>query len=123
MLLRKLILYGVILVFCASKFGCTTMTKRVSLAGMEATPATAGKGFVTCYFSFFPFSIFPIITLFEKGMRYVAQGPDICKHVFAKTIKATTGQAFLMPQFWKNSIYKDVDLALKKRKLILKQKG
>jgi hypothetical protein len=120
--IRKLLFYIVILVFCAIQLGCSTVTKRVSLAGMEATPATAGKSFVTCYFPFSPFSIFPIITLYEKGMNYLAQGPDICRHVFAKTIKATTRDAFLMPQFWKNSIYKDVDLALNKRKLIFKSK-
>ena len=123
MQIRKLLLYIVILVFSASQLGCSTVTKRVSLAGMEATSATAGKGFVTCYFPFSPFSIFPIMTLFEKGMRYVTQGPDICRHAFAKTIKATTREAFLMPQSWKNMIYKDVDLALKKRELILKSKG
>lgn len=123
MRIRKLLFYIVLLVFSASQLGCATVTERVSLAGMEATPATAGKAFVTCYFPFSPFSIFPIITLYEKGMRYVAQGPDICRHAFAKTVKVTTRKAFLMPQFWKNTIYKDVDLALKKRRLILKQKG
>ena len=113
----------VILLFSINLFGCAAMTQRVSLAGIEATPATKGKSFVTCYFPFSPFSIFPIITLYEEGMQYVAKGPDNCRHAFAKRIKTTTSEAFLMPQFWKKSIYRDVDLALKKRKLTLKPRG
>ena len=71
-----------------------------------------------CHYSFIPSSIVTIIIFQKKGMNYIATGEERCAWHFAKEIETVIKDSIFVPNFYKNKLLKEVQVAKKRQKSI-----
>ena len=71
-----------------------------------------------CHYPFNPSSIVTIIIFQKKGMNYIATGEKRCAWHFAKEIETVIKDSIFVPNFYKNKLLKEIQVAKKRQKSI-----
>ena len=71
-----------------------------------------------CHYPFNPSSIVTIIIFQKKGMNYIATGEERCAWHFAKEIESVIRDSIIVPNFYKNKLLKEIQVAKKRQKSI-----
>ena len=115
--------FSIYLIICMMSLQTCTNLNAIDMASSSNGQTQSGiEQLVTidheCNYPFNPSSIVTIIIFQKKGMNYIASGEERCAWHFAKEIETVIKDSNFVPNFYKNKLLNEIQIAKKRQRSI-----